>query len=92
MSSVASQPIQADDRGKADSQGEHGMLDPSTLWLRHATLSKLFHRPHSELWEAKLDLVGGVLLCWKVGLRDTAMFYLGVPCGWGSFWLRSWEP
>jgi hypothetical protein len=36
------------------------MLDP--VAQRHSTLSKLIHRPHSELWEAKLYVVWGALL------------------------------
>lgn len=45
---------------KADPQGKSGMLDP--VAQRHSTLSKLIHRPHSELWEAKLYVVWGALL------------------------------
>lgn len=44
------------------------MLDPATLRLRHSTLSKLIHRPHSELWDAKSYLVGGGgELCREIG-------------------------
>lgn len=61
------------------------MLVPSTLAQRCSALSKLIHRPPSELWEAKFYLGQEALL------EGTAIFSLWKIRQLGRFWLGSWE-